>query len=148
MSHLNKWEKVSVSELSRTWENLTEGWHELLSRSNETLTHFSRKKDEEHTESSYSLASFPNWSLLAGEVEETDKEILVWIEVLGMEKEDLQITINGNVFSLCGEKRIERESHDRYLPDTNTIYHIYGAFQRAITPPRDVNTNKAKATYR
>lgn len=57
-------------------------------------------------------------------------------------------TINGNVFSLCGEKRIERESHDRYLPDTNTIYHIYGAFQRAITPPRDVNTDKAKATYR
>ncbi len=33
-------------EVSRTWKNLTEGWHELLSRSNEALTHFTCKKDE------------------------------------------------------------------------------------------------------
>ncbi len=132
-------------EVSRTWENLTEGWHELLSRSNEALTHFTRNKDEEHAESSYSLTSFPNWSLLAGEVEETDKEILIRIEVPGMEKEDLKITIDGNVLYLSGEKRIERESHD-------SSYHImeraYGAFQRAIPLPRNVRTDDADASYK
>ena len=132
-------------ELSRTWENLTEGWRELLSRSNEALTHFVRKKDEEHIESSSSLPGFPRWSLLAGEVEETDKEILVRIEVPGMEKEDLQITIDGNMLYLSGEKRIERESHD-------SSYHImeraYGAFQRAIPLPRNVRTDDAEASYK
>lgn len=132
-------------ELSRTWENLTEGWHELLSRSNEALTHFARKKDDEHAESSHSLPSFPRWGLLAGEVEETDKDILVRIEVPGVKKEDLQITIDGNMLYLSGEKRIERESHD-------SNYHImeraYGAFHRAIPLPRNVTTDDAEATYK
>lgn len=29
-------------ELGRTWESLPEGWHKLLSRSSNALTHFSR----------------------------------------------------------------------------------------------------------
>lgn len=132
-------------ELSRTWENLTEGWRELLSRSNEALTHFVRNKDEESTESSRTLPGIPRWSLLAGEVEETDKEILVRIEIPGMEKKDLQITIDGNMLYLSGEKRMERESHD-------SSYHImeraYGSFQRAIPLPRNVKTDDAEASYK
>lgn len=131
-------------ELSRTWENLTEGWRELLSRSNEALTHFVRNKDEETNESTRPLSGFPRWSLLAGEVEETDKEILVRIEMPGMEKKDLQITIDGNMLYLSGEKRMERES-------LNSNYHImeraYGAFQRAIPLPRNVSTDDAEASY-
>jgi HSP20 family protein len=63
-------------ELSRTWENLSEGWRELLSRNGEALTHFSRNKNAAQPENA-ALATFPRWSLLAGEVEETDKEIVV-----------------------------------------------------------------------
>ena len=70
-------------EISRTWENLSEGWRELLSRSSNALTRFSRNKDEALTESR-ALATFPRWSLLAGEVEETEKEIVVRVEVPGM----------------------------------------------------------------
>jgi HSP20 family protein len=33
-------------EISRTWENLTEGWRELLARSSNALTHFSRRNNE------------------------------------------------------------------------------------------------------
>lgn len=69
-------------ELNRTWENLSEGWRELLSRSSSALTHFSRNKDEEHTGSD-ALATFPCWGLLAGEVEEADKEIMVLMEAPG-----------------------------------------------------------------
>ena len=131
-------------ELSRTWENLSEGWRELLSRSGEALTHFSRSKDEAHTESG-ALATFPRWSLLAGEVEETDKEIVVRVEVPGMEKKDCRITIEGNVLNLSGEKRFERETSD-------STYHVmeraYGAFQRTIPLPRNVDADKAEASYK
>lgn len=131
-------------ELTRRWENLSEGWRELLSRSSDALTHFSRKKDE-MPEGSGALATFPRWSLLAGEVEETDKEILVRVEVPGMEKEDCRITIEGNVLYLNGEKRYERETID-------STYHImeraYGAFQRAIPLPRNIDADKAEASYK
>jgi HSP20 family protein len=131
-------------ELGRTWENLSDGWRELLSRSSDALTHFSRNKEEVPPERG-ALATLPRWSLLAGEVEETDKEIVVRVEVPGMEKGDCRITIEDNVLFVSGEKRFERETHD-------STYHImeraYGSFQRTIPLPRNVDADKAKATYK
>ena len=130
--------------LGRTWENLAEGWRELLGRSSEALTHFVRSKDEEQ-KTGKALSTLPRWSLLAGEVEETDKEILVHIEAPGMEKEDCHITIENNILYLSGEKRFERERNE-------STYHImeraYGAFKRIIPLPRNVDTDKAEASYK
>jgi HSP20 family protein len=132
-------------ELGRTWENLSEGWRELLSRSSDALTHFSRSNKSEVQPEGGALASFPRWSLLAGEVEETDREIVVRVEAPGMEKEDCRITIEGNMLHLSGEKRYARETHD-------STYHVmeraYGAFRRTIPLPRNVDAEKAEASYR
>lgn len=131
-------------ELSRTWENLSEGWRELLSRSNNALTHFSRNKDAEQAESR-ELATFPRWSLLAGELEETPKDVLVRVELPGLEKDDCRIVIEGNMLHLSGEKRFERETDD-------STYHVmeraYGAFQRSIVLPRNVNIDRAQASFK
>ena len=131
-------------EINRAWENLSDGWRELVSRSSGSLTHFSRNKDEEQKDDS-SLAAFPRWSLLAGEVEETEKDIVVRVEVPGMEKEDCHITIEGNTLYLSGEKRFERETHD-------STYHVmeraYGAFQRSIPLPQNVDIDQAEASYK
>lgn len=132
-------------ELGRTWENLSDGWRELLSRSGEALTHFSRNKDEAHRGGGGALATFPRWGLLAGEVEETDKDIVVRVEVPGMEKEDCRITIEDNLLCLSGEKRYARETSD------STYYvmeRAYGAFQRTIPLPRNVDAEKAEASYK
>ncbi len=132
-------------ELGRTWENLSEGWRELLSRSSDALTHFSRNSKGEERQGGGALAPFPRWSLLAGEVEETDQEIVVRVEAPGMEKEDCRITIEGNMLHLSGEKRYMRETQD-------STYHVmeraYGAFQRTIPLPRNVDADKAEASYR
>ncbi|MDP2256162.1 MAG: Hsp20/alpha crystallin family protein [Polaromonas sp.] len=131
-------------EINRAWENLSEGWRELLSRGSESLTHFVRRKDASE-EDSEALATLPRWSLLAGEVEETPADIVVRVEVPGMNKEDCSITIEGNVLHLSGEKHFERETHE-------STYHVmeraYGAFQRAIPLPRNVNIDKAEAHYK
>ena len=116
----------------------------MLSRSSEALTQFSRNKDEAHSDSG-TLATFPRWSLLAGEVEETDKEIVVRVEIPGMEKDDCRITIEGNLLCLSGEKHFERETSD-------STYHVmeraYGVFQRTIPLPRNVDAGKAEASYK
>lgn len=131
-------------EISRAWESLSEGWHELLSRSSDALTHFTRRKDEAHEEGS-ALANFPRWSLLAGELEETDKNVLVRLELPGMDKDDCIITIEGNLLRLSGEKRLQRETHD-------STYHVmeraYGAFERSIPLPRNVNVEQAEASFK
>ncbi|MBU0594806.1 MAG: Hsp20/alpha crystallin family protein [Pseudomonadota bacterium] len=132
-------------EINRAWENLSEGWRELLSRSSDSLTHFSRNKDEEQQVHGGTLATFPRWSLLAGEVEETEKELIVRVEVPGMDKDDCHITIEGNRLYLSGEKRFERETHE-------STYHVmeraYGSFQRTIPLPGNVDTDKAEASYK
>lgn len=132
-------------ELGRTWENLSEGWRELLGRGSNALTHFSISRDEALTQSGSSLATFPRWSLLAGEVEEMDNEIIVRVEVPGMEKEDFSITIEGNELYLSGEKRYQREARD-------STYHVmeraYGSFQRSIPLPRNVDADRAQASYK
>lgn len=131
-------------EINRAWESLSEGWRELLSRSSDALTHFVHHKDESH-EDSRTLATFPRWSLLAGEVEETPTDIVVRVEAPGMDKDDFNITIEGNLLQLSGEKHFERETHD-------STYHVmeraYGAFQRTIPLPRNVNIDKAEARYK
>jgi len=128
-------------ELNHAWESLAEGWRELLSRSGDALTHFARDKDADQQTA---LATFPHWSLLAGEVEETGNDVVVRVEVPGMKKEDCSISIEGNMLKLSGEKHIERETHD-------STYHVmeraYGAFQRSIPLPRNVDIDRAEASY-
>lgn len=53
-------------ELGRTWESLSEGWRELLSRSSNALTHFSRNHNNEAPHESGALATLPRWGLLSG----------------------------------------------------------------------------------
>lgn len=130
-------------EISRAWDSLSEGWHELLSRGSNALTHFTHRKEEKEVNSP--MATFPRWSLLAGELEETGKDVIVRVELPGMDKDDCSVTIDGNLLLLRGEKRFERETDD-------STYHVmeraYGAFQRTIPLPRNVNIEHAQAKFK
>lgn len=131
-------------EINRAWESLAEGWRELLLHSNDALTHFTHRKHDER-QSSSPAAKLPRWSLLAGELEETRKDVWVRVELPGLDKEDCQIIIEGNMLHLSGEKRFERETSD-------SIYHVmeraYGAFRRSIPLPRHVNIEQAQASFK
>jgi HSP20 family protein len=78
-------------------------------------------------------------------VEELGNEIIMRLEVPGMEKEDFSITVEGNALIMSGEKRYERESRD-------STYHVmeraYGSFQRSIPLPRNVDADRAQASYK
>lgn len=131
-------------EISRGWDSVSEGWREMLHRSGSALTHFSRRQSGKRDEDSL-VTGFPSWSVLAGEVEETEKELVVRVELPGMEKEDCRIAIEDDVLYVSGEKQQEREAGD-------STYHVmeraYGAFQRVIPLPRSVDADKAEARYK
>lgn len=128
--------------INRAWKNSAEGWRDLLHRSSDALTHFTHTKQDKSDEKTW-LEGFPQWALLAGEIEETDKEVVVRMEVPGMSREDCSITTEGNMLYLTGEKQSERE-------EVGSTYHMkeraYGSFHRYIPLPRYVNVEKAQAS--
>jgi HSP20 family protein len=144
MNTLKQTGKNMGREITRAWEGLSSGWHELLSRSGDALTHFTRHKESDELGDT-ALVTFPRWSLLAGELEETGKDVVVRFELPGMDKSDCTIQIEGNVLHLTGEKRFERDTSD-------STYHVmeraYGAFQRSIALPRNVNVERAEASFK
>jgi HSP20 family protein len=116
--------KILGHDLGHAWDLMSEGWRELSQRL---------------------LGTYPHWSLLAGEVEETEREIIVRLEVPGMEKEDCRVKIDGNLLFVSGEKHFEQTSD-------KSNYHVmeraYGSFQRVIPLPKNVVEAEAEATYR
>jgi HSP20 family protein len=79
------------------------------------------------------------------DITETNGEILVKAELPGMTKEDVDIEIEGNVLTLKGEKKEEKEETEKehYLYEC-----IYGAFQRSFTLPTAVKEDQVKAEFK
>ena len=133
-------------EIGQALETLSQGWHELISRSSDALTQFTHHKTDHHHANGEPI-TFPNWSLLAGELEETARDIVVRVELPGLDREedDCQICIEGNVLYLSGEKRFVRET-------TDSTYHLmeraYGAFRRSIPLPRNVNIDQVESSFK
>ena len=78
----------------------------------------------------------------AVEVAESDGEVLVKMEVPGVEKDKLQLTVDDDQLTVRGEVRKETE-------EKRKNYHRqeihYGAFQRTIPLPVEVDGAKANA---
>ena len=128
-------------EIGRAWDAVAEGWRELFNRSSNALTHFTRARDEA---TPAGMPSLPNWSLLAGEVEESAREIVVRLELPGMDKSDCQVRIDGHTLILRGNKRFERISEDSAF---HVMERAYGVFERHIELPRNVRAELAEASF-
>ena len=71
---------------------------------------------------------------------ETDKAIEVSIELPGMEMKDIEVTVNDDMLTVKGEKKIERKEEKKgyYLSERS-----YGAIYRTIPLPPGVDRHRA-----
>ncbi|MBN2378296.1 Hsp20/alpha crystallin family protein [candidate division WOR-3 bacterium] len=81
----------------------------------------------------------------AVDVEETKDSIYVRVEIPGMKKEDIKIQAAGDTLVISGERRHSSEEKDRHF---HRVERAYGKFQRALQLPVEVQSDKAKATYK
>lgn len=88
--------------------------------------------------------TFGDW-MPAMDVEETDKEYVVKVDLPDMKKEDLKIGIVDGVLSLEGERKQEREEKGRKF---HRLERSYGKFLRRLELPTDVEEQKVKADFR
>ena len=78
------------------------------------------------------------------DIKETDNDVLVSVEIPGMEQKDFKVSVRENVLTLKGEKKREQEIE-------NTNYHLsersFGRFERSFTLPTNIQADKVTATY-
>ena len=63
---------------------------------------------------------------------EKDREYVVEAELPGVEPDEVEIEVAGNLLTIRGEKKIEKEEKDDNI---HTIERRYGAFKRTIQLP-------------
>ena len=78
------------------------------------------------------------------DMSETDKEISVHTEIPGMDAKDIDISLNGRVLTIKGEKKQEQEEKEK---NYHRIERRYGSFSRSFELPADVDANNVNATY-
>ena len=85
-----------------------------------------------------------SWSP-AVDVAEHDSEYLVNVELPGVNKDDVKITMQDNMLTIRGEKKQEKETKES---DYHRVERSYGSFQRSFTLPMHVKSDKIDASYR
>jgi HSP20 family protein len=84
------------------------------------------------------------WSPAVDIVEQQDAYV-VKVELPGVNKDDVKITMENDILTVRGEKKQENEttkgSHHR-------IERSYGAFQRSFTLPTTVKADKIEASFK
>lgn len=79
------------------------------------------------------------------EMEEDAHEVLVTVELPGLEKEDFSVELMDRRLILRGEKKATREEHKKGYRYSASRY---GAFTRTLTLPCEVKAEETKADYK
>jgi HSP20 family protein len=78
------------------------------------------------------------------DVVENDKEVIVRAEVPGVDPKDLDISITGDRLTISGEKK---ECHERKDKDFYQCETRYGAFNRTVDLPSEVDADQVQAEH-
>lgn len=78
------------------------------------------------------------------EMVETEKEFVLTAELPGVKSEDVELTVEGNILTLKGMKKEEREQEN---PRFVAWERSYGSFERTFSLPRAVDPANIEADF-
>ncbi|MBV9874391.1 MAG: Hsp20/alpha crystallin family protein [Verrucomicrobia bacterium] len=85
--------------------------------------------------------SFHRWTP-ALDVYQDNDQFTVVVELPGLKKEDIELSLHDGVLTISGERKQEKKGEEGYKNE-----RFFGRFQRSVTLPASVDGNKVKATY-
>ena len=87
-----------------------------------------------------------NRMVVRWDVAETDEAVKITADLPGLTEKEIDITLADGVLTIKGERKTEQETDDK-----DTRYHrverSYGAFERAMSLPSDVDEGKITADF-
>jgi HSP20 family protein len=87
---------------------------------------------------------FNNWAPAVDLYEDKDS-FIVKAELPGMKREDIEVSLHEGMLTLAGERKSEEKTDNA---DTHRTERFFGRFQRSLTLPKAVKTDKVAAQYR
>jgi len=84
------------------------------------------------------------WAPLA-DMYETKDDLFVTLELPGLTDKDVNVSINGDMLTVKGERRFEHDLKDQSY---YRLERVYGKFERTMPLPIAVQGDRVKATYR
>jgi HSP20 family protein len=118
-----------------TWPSDLFGIQREMNRMFDTMFRFDTREED---------TAFTAWTP-AVDIDEHDDEYIVKVELPGVNKDDVKITIESNILTLRGEKKQEKEiKKENY----HRVERSYGTFQRSFTLPTTVKSDKIDAIYK
>ncbi len=138
-----------IDALKRTfadaWESVESGWQRVRAQAADALTRFRGGSRQVQPARAEGEPPPPGWALLASDVIEDDRRVVVRVEVPGMSREDLDLQVIGDALVVSGEKRYESDDiHGQW----RVRQCAFGAFRRVIPLPVPVRADEARATCR
>ena len=85
----------------------------------------------------------PDW-FPAVDLTESASVITVYAEIPGVEAEDIDVSLEGNVLTIRGQRKRESMQKDE---EVRRPERSYGAFLRSIRLPAEVDPDETKASY-
>ena len=79
------------------------------------------------------------------DVAETDQAYQIKADIPGVKKDDVKVSIDGNVISIRAEVKEEKE--EKMAGNVMRSERHYGEMYRSFTLPQDVDEDKAEAKY-
>jgi len=80
----------------------------------------------------------------AVDIAEQENEYVVKVELPGVAKDEVKISVESNILTIKGEKKQEKEEKNKNF---HRVERSYGSFQRSFTLPSTVKNDKIDAVF-
>jgi len=84
------------------------------------------------------------WRPLA-DITEDEKGYLVKLELPGMKREEVKVSMESGVLTISGERKLEKEEKGKKF---HRVERAYGSFSRSFVIPEDVMADKIDAEFK
>lgn len=79
------------------------------------------------------------------DVSETEKALEIVVDLPGLEKKDISVSLEDDLLTIKGQRKEEKESKDKQF---HTVERSSGTFYRALRLPVEVQKDKIEATFK
>jgi HSP20 family protein len=79
------------------------------------------------------------------DISETEDDVIACLDLPGLTKEDIRVSVQNDVLTISGEKK-EEKTEDK--ANIHRVERSYGMFKRMVKLPVEVDSAKVKASFK